>query len=268
MLQCPVMAKNTAVAKPARGWLLPNHLFARGGINYAVSYIGCVEVNTIMKVLDFETRSAIDKECIYKVCEAGGVSQSEGRRKGERKIQNILGKMVDLSRAGTNMQLTITSVCLRLSDLDSGRVIHQYEMPNICFASGGDADTLDFIAYVAKDGAGNRACYVLECGGGLAQDVVTTVVQALDVEDADMFRPPSTMPQKVVTDWIVGCLNMLNERRDGKESEKKKLASHGSVALGSRLPSSDLSPPILQSEPNGDADKEEGGMRGRGREKG
>ena len=71
------------------------------------------------------------------MCEAGGVSQSEGRRKGERKIQNILGKMVDLSRAGTNMQLTITSVCLRLSDLDSGRVIHQYEMPNICFASVG-----------------------------------------------------------------------------------------------------------------------------------
>ena len=137
MLQCPVMAKNTAVAKPARGWLLPNHLFARGGINYAVSYIGCVKVNTIMKVLDFETRSAIAKECINKVCEAGGVSQSEGRRKGERKIQNILGKMVDLSRAGTNMQLTITSVCLRLSDLDSWRVIHQYEMPNICFASVG-----------------------------------------------------------------------------------------------------------------------------------
>ena len=58
--------------------------------------------------------------------------------------------------------------------------------------------------------------------------------------------------------------NMLNERRDGEESEKKELASHGSVALGSRLPSSDLSPPILQSGPNGDADKEEGGMRGEG----
>ena len=27
------------------------------GINYAVRYIGCVDVNTSMKVLDFETRS-------------------------------------------------------------------------------------------------------------------------------------------------------------------------------------------------------------------
>ena len=40
--------------------------------------------------------------------------------------------------------------CLRLSDLDNGRVLHQHLMPNISFASGGDNDTLDYIAYVAK----------------------------------------------------------------------------------------------------------------------
>jgi len=188
------------VAKPPRGWLHPDHLFARDGINYAVRYIGCVEVNTSMKVLDFETRSAIAKECINRVCEAGGVSQSEGRRRGERKIQNMLGEMVSLSRAGTNVQLTITSLCLRLSDLDSGRVIHQHEMPNISFASGGDADTLDFIAYVAKDGAGGRACYVLECGGGLAQDVITTVGQAFELRFKEFLkksggnRPPPLAP--------------------------------------------------------------------------
>ena len=32
---------------------------------------------------------------------------------------------------------------------------------------------------MAKDGQGGRACYVLECGGGLAQDVITTVGQVL-----------------------------------------------------------------------------------------
>ena len=64
--------------------------------------------------------------------------------------------------------------------------------PHHSFASGGDGetDTLDYVAYVAKDGKvrtvvrcestavqGGRACYVLECGGGLAQDVITTVGQ-------------------------------------------------------------------------------------------
>ena len=36
-------------------------------------YIGCVEVLTSMKVLDFDTRSAIAKECIHRVCEEAGV---------------------------------------------------------------------------------------------------------------------------------------------------------------------------------------------------
>ena len=46
---------------------------------------------------------------------------------------------------------------------------------------GGDTDTLDYIAYVAKDGNGSRACYVLECTGGLAQDVITTIGQAFEL---------------------------------------------------------------------------------------
>ena len=54
-------------------------------------------------------------------------------------------------------------------------------MPNISFASGGDTDTLDFVAYVAKDRAGVRSCFVLECGGGIAQDVITTVGQAFEL---------------------------------------------------------------------------------------
>ena len=81
----------------------------------------------------------------------------------------MLGERVSLSPATSNVQLTITSLCLKLSDLDTGRVLHQHEMPNISFASGGDSDTLDYIAYVAKDSSGGRGCYVLECSGGLAQ---------------------------------------------------------------------------------------------------
>ena len=61
------------------------------------------------------------------------------------------------------------------------QAIHVHEMPNISFASGGDTDTLDFVAYVAKDRAGLRSCFVLECGGGIAQDVITTVGQALEL---------------------------------------------------------------------------------------
>ena len=104
------------------------------------------------------------------------------------KISSMLGDRVTVSRASSNVQLTITSLCLRLSDLDSGRVIHQHEMPNISFASGGDSDTLDYIAYVAKDGSGGRACYVLECSGGLAQDVITTIGQAFELRFKEFLK--------------------------------------------------------------------------------
>lgn len=41
--------------------------------------------------------------------------------------------------------------------------------------------TLDFVSYVAKDPGLGRACHVLECGGGLAEDVVTTIGQAFEL---------------------------------------------------------------------------------------
>jgi hypothetical protein len=54
-------------------------------------------------------------------------------------------------------------------------------MPNISFASGGDSEKLDFVAYVAKDRQNVRSCYVLECSGGLSQDVITTIGQAFEL---------------------------------------------------------------------------------------
>ena len=40
--------------------------------------------------------------------------------------------------------------------MDNGSVLLQHEMPMISFASGGDSDSLDYIAYVAKDSSGGR----------------------------------------------------------------------------------------------------------------
>ena len=49
-------------------------------------------------------------------------------------------------------------------------------------------ETLDFIAYVAKDEKYGRACFVLECGGGLAQDVITTIGQAFDLRFKEYLK--------------------------------------------------------------------------------
>ena len=113
------------VGKPNRGWLHPDDLFAQDGINYAVrvrsisrtvildeanrpsslslsltQYIGCVEVLTSMKVLDFDTRSAIAKECIHRVCEAAGVKAQDPKRRVDRKIATQLGEKARINELG------------------------------------------------------------------------------------------------------------------------------------------------------------------------
>jgi len=178
------------VGKPNRGWLHPDDLFAQDGINYAVRYIGCVEVLTSMKVLDFDTRSAIAKECIHRVCEAAGVKAVDSKRRVDRKIAAQLGEKARINEltANTSVKLTITSELLRLSDLDTGQEILSHTMPNVSFASGGDADTADYIAYVGKDPEEVRTCVVMECCGGLAQNVITTIGQAFELRLKECLR--------------------------------------------------------------------------------
>ena len=93
----------------------------------------------------------------------------------------MIGTSPSLDHAATNVQLTITSLWLKLSDLDSGKAVYVFEMPNISFASGGDPYLQDYVAFVAKSKSINRACYVMECKGGIAQDVIMTIGQAFEL---------------------------------------------------------------------------------------
>lgn len=174
--------------KPSRGWIHPNQQLTEDGISYAVRYVGCLDVNASMKSLDFEKRSLVAKECINRVCEAGGLKTADKKRKVEKKIARLLAEKPRMEYAGSNVNLIISCSSITLSIMESGEVIANHEMPNVSFASGGDPETLDFVAYVAKDGSDARACYVLECGGGLAQDVITTIGQAFELRFKEYLK--------------------------------------------------------------------------------
>ncbi|CAL1265410.1 unnamed protein product [Larinioides sclopetarius] len=163
------------INKPSRGWLHPDKKIADSGISYGVRYIGCLEVNTSMKSLDFDTRSLIAKECINKLCEVAGLKTPDKKRK----------------------------------------VIAFHEMPKISFASGGDTDTMDFVSYVAKDHRYGRACFVLECGGGLAQDVITTIGQAFELRYKQFLKKtPSTRTEAEQHQASVANGNLVPSRDD------------------------------------------------------
>jgi hypothetical protein len=60
----------------------------------------------------------------------------------DRRIQRILGDAPHMEHAGSDVALTISSGCLRISTLEGSTVVACHDMPNISFASGGDPVSL------------------------------------------------------------------------------------------------------------------------------
>lgn len=181
--QMPEWSRNGSfLNKPEVGWIHPDQqLNPDAGICYGVRYIGNVEVKESMKSLDFDTRTQVAREAINRVAEAAGLKTATKKRKVERRVSRMLGENPHMMYAGANVNLTITTDSINLMVMETGEIIADHPMHVVSFASGGDAETLDFVAYVAKDPALGRACHVLECGGGLAEDVVTTIGQAFEL---------------------------------------------------------------------------------------
>jgi SHC-transforming protein 1 len=151
------------------------------GVNFYVKYIGCVEIVTSMKLLDFQSRSQVAKECIHRVCETANV-KSPKKRKTEKRVQQCISDNPCMEHSGTDVVLNISSHCLELTSIETGECIANHSMPNISFASGGDSESMTLVAYVAKSYVdGWRACYVLECGIDQAPTVISTMGQAFEL---------------------------------------------------------------------------------------
>uniref|UniRef100_A0A8C5TGU9 SHC adaptor protein 4 n=1 Tax=Malurus cyaneus samueli TaxID=2593467 RepID=A0A8C5TGU9_9PASS len=55
------------------------------------------------------------------------------------------------------------------------------------------ADTTDYVAYVAKDPVNQRACHILECPNGMAQEVINTIGQAFELRFRQYLKNPSSL---------------------------------------------------------------------------
>ncbi|XP_077478454.1 SHC-transforming protein 3 [Stigmatopora argus] len=183
------------LGKPFRGWLHSSEKISGPGVTYIVKYLGCIEVLRSMRSLDFTTRSQITREAISLVWEAvpgtkGGLRK---RKPPSKALSSILGKS-NLQFAGMSINLNISTSSLNLMTPDCKQIIANHHMQSISFASGGDPDTNDFVAYVAKDPVNRRACHILECSDGLAQDVISTIGQAFDLRFQQYLQCPSSKP--------------------------------------------------------------------------
>lgn len=234
--------------KPERGWIHPDvQIRPDAGVCYGVRYIGCLEVKESMRQLDFDTRTALAREAICRVCEAAGLKTAK-KRKVDKKLVKMLGDAPKMQYAGSNVNLTITTDCLTLIIMESGEMIANHQMPGISFASGGDSETLDFVAYVAKDSANGRACHVLECGGGLAEDVITTIGQAFELRFKEYLKnqpKPVTVQdptEKGIADsdaWGNDEGDYYNDRPDARPPLAEAAGNANYSAPKSNLPVSD-----------------------------
>lgn len=126
------------------------------------------------------------RECINRVCEMASLITPKKRRIDKR-IEQCMSDAPLMKHTGTDVKLTVCSKFLMLKNLETNEVLSRHDMPRISFASGGDTDTLDFVAFVAKNLDEWRACYVLECGGGLAKNLISTIGQAFDLRYNEYF---------------------------------------------------------------------------------
>ncbi|XP_074385143.1 SHC-transforming protein 2 [Zonotrichia albicollis] len=186
--------KGSFIRKPAQGWLHPDERVLGPGVSYIVRYMGCIEVLRSMRSLDFNTRTQVTREAINRLYEAvPGVKGIWKKKAPNKALFSILGKS-NLHFAGMSIAVNISVDGLNLMIPTTRQIIANHHMQSISFASGGDMDTTDYVAYVAKDPINQRACHILECCEGLAQSVISTVGQAFELR----FKQYLHSPPKVV----------------------------------------------------------------------
>ncbi|XP_030669982.1 SHC-transforming protein 4 [Nomascus leucogenys] len=188
---CPLPGPGEPPLRSGQDRHFLQHLLGMG-MNYCVRYMGCIEVLQSMRSLDFGMRTQVTREAISRLCEAvPGASGAIKKRKPPVKfLSTVLGKS-NLQFSGMNIKLTISTCSLTLMNLDDQQIIANHHMQSISFASGGDPDTTDYVAYVAKDPVNQRACHILECHNGMAQDVISTIGQAFELRFKQYLKNPS-----------------------------------------------------------------------------
>ncbi|NXA29578.1 SHC2 protein, partial [Ibidorhyncha struthersii] len=154
-------------------------------------YMGCIEVLRSMRSLDFNTRTQVPRNLVVKGCIAPTLLSPH--QAPNKALFSILGKS-NLRFAGMSIAVNISVDGLNLMIPTTRQIIANHHMQSISFASGGDTDTTDYVAYVAKDPINQRACHILECCEGLAQSVISTVGQAFELR----FKQYLHSPPKVV----------------------------------------------------------------------
>ncbi|XP_077419921.1 SHC-transforming protein 1-like isoform X2 [Vanacampus margaritifer] len=165
-------------------------------VHHHIKYMGSVEVTQSMRTLDFDTRKQVTREAINRLCKRTTAKTAvKTKSPGHKQLSCVLGRS-NLQFSGRRIILSVSADTLTLLAASSQRIA-QHSIQAISFASGGDPDMEDYIAYVAKDQANQRACHILECPQGRAAEVIRSIGWAFDSRFKQLLCPA---PSLVSTD--------------------------------------------------------------------
>ncbi|KAM3624769.1 uncharacterized protein V6R79_001281 [Siganus canaliculatus] len=151
---------------------------ANRAVHHHIKYMGSVEVTQSMRTLDFDMRMQVTREAINRLCERTSSKTALKIKKSMcKELSSVLGQ-INLQFSGRRIILTVSTDSVTVIAASSLQRIAHHPMQAISFASGGDADMTDYIAYVAKDHFNQRACHILECPQGRAAEVINSIGQA------------------------------------------------------------------------------------------
>ncbi|XP_041840438.1 SHC-transforming protein 1-like isoform X2 [Melanotaenia boesemani] len=201
---------------------------ANRAVHYHIKYMGSVEVIQSMRTLDFDTRMQVTREAMSRLCERTSAKTAvKNKRPVCKGLSAVLGQ-INLQFSGSRVILTVSTDSMTLVTASSLERIADHPMQAISFASGGDPDMADYIAYVAKDTINQRACHILECPRGRATEVINSIGQAFETRFRQLLSQTSTIlsprsavrvcpnccPEETKTDLKVKQEDKVTDQRD------------------------------------------------------
>ncbi|KAM4602959.1 SHC-transforming protein 1-like [Polymixia lowei] len=180
----------------------------RRAVHHHVKYVGSLEVTQSMRALDFDTRMQVTREAMSRLYEStsGAKTAVKSKRPLHKGLSAVLGQS-NLQFSGSSVILSVSTDSVTLTTACSLQTVAHHPMQSISFASGGDPDMADFIAYVAKDPDNQRACHILKCSRGRACEVINSIGQAFEARFRQLLSQTSSVPPTLprsaagISDW-------------------------------------------------------------------
>ncbi|XP_051235216.1 SHC-transforming protein 3-like isoform X2 [Dicentrarchus labrax] len=217
---------------------------ANRAVHHHIKYMGSVEVTQSMRTLDFDTRMQVTREAMSRLCERTSAKTAvKTKRPVCKGLSAVLGQ-INLQFSGSRVILAVSTDSVTLIAASSLQIAH-HPIQAISFASGGDPDMADYIAYVAKDLFNQRACHILECPQGGASEVINSIGQAFETRFRQLLshspsllsnNPRSSVrichkwsPEETITDQKAKQEGEVSKHPDYYNVVPGKMPPHGGI---------------------------------------